>query len=155
MGCGASRAPAVEDVAGPLSPTPQSDSKGHQQQPKQTTGSAAQVVPAFQDVEDDAKSVAALSVGLPPVPSPQAAASVRSAYANANANANALPARLALAHSKLKRRYDCIVVGSGYGGSIAALRAAQHGKTVAVLELGKVRSGSEAVGDGEEPLHWP
>lgn len=33
--------------------------------------------------------------------------------------------------------YDVIVIGSGPGGAVAALRAAEHGKTVLVIESGK------------------
>lgn len=35
------------------------------------------------------------------------------------------------------RRYDAVIVGSGFGGSINALRLAEAGKTVLVLERGK------------------
>src|ERR1700724_2080822 len=34
--------------------------------------------------------------------------------------------------------YDCIVIGSGPGGYVAAIRAAQLGKTTAVIEADKV-----------------
>ena len=36
--------------------------------------------------------------------------------------------------AELKPHYDVVVVGSGYGGSIAACRAASAGKTVCLLE---------------------
>jgi cholesterol oxidase len=36
-----------------------------------------------------------------------------------------------------KERFDAVVVGSGFGGSIAALRLAESGKSVAVLERGR------------------
>ncbi len=44
---------------------------------------------------------------------------------------------LADARSKLAVRYDAIVVGSGYGGAIAAARLAERGKSVCVLERGR------------------
>ena len=47
--------------------------------------------------------------------------------------------RLAIAATALKPRYDAIVVGSGYGGGVAACRLARMGVEVAVLERGRER----------------
>lgn len=37
----------------------------------------------------------------------------------------------------MRPEYDVVVIGSGYGGGVAASRMARAGKSVAVLELGK------------------
>jgi cholesterol oxidase len=44
---------------------------------------------------------------------------------------------LSLPIEHLKSRYDVVVIGSGYGGGIAASRLARAGKTVCVLERGR------------------
>ena len=49
---------------------------------------------------------------------------------------NSFP-RLSSEHSEIEKLYDVIVIGSGYGASIAASRCARAGQTVCVLERGK------------------
>jgi cholesterol oxidase len=56
--------------------------------------------------------------------------------------------RLSKSISELKLRYDVIVVGSGYGGGVAASRLARAGKRVAVLERGR----EFAIGDFPDRL---
>jgi cholesterol oxidase len=46
-------------------------------------------------------------------------------------------ARLSLPLDRLRERYEVVVVGSGYGGSIAASRLARLGRSVCVLERGR------------------
>ena len=57
--------------------------------------------------------------------------------------------RLARSLDRLEPRYDVVVVGSGYGGGVAASRLARAGKRVAVLERGR-----EFV-TGEFPSRFP
>lgn len=45
--------------------------------------------------------------------------------------------KIATPPDQLQVRYDAIVVGSGYGGGVAACRLARAGKSVAVLERGR------------------
>lgn len=44
---------------------------------------------------------------------------------------------------KLKKRYDYIIIGSGFGGSVSALRLAEKGYSVLVIEKGKWFSGED------------
>ena len=57
--------------------------------------------------------------------------------------------RLASPLDRMLPRYDAVVVGSGYGGGVAASRLARMGKRVAVLERGR-----ELV-TGEFPARFP
>ncbi len=57
--------------------------------------------------------------------------------------------RLAKPQSALKPHYDVVIVGSGYGGGVAASRLARAGKRVAVLERGR------EVLTGEFPARFP
>src|SRR5438046_5789713 len=49
-------------------------------------------------------------------------------------------------------RYDVLVVGSGFGGSVAALRLAEKGYRVAVMEMGR-RWTPENLPDSTWSLH--
>ena len=55
--------------------------------------------------------------------------------------------RLSKSVADLKLRYDVVVVGSGYGGGVAASRMSRAGKRVAVLERGQ-----EFAGGRKEPF---
>lgn len=57
--------------------------------------------------------------------------------------------RLSKSIADLKLHYDVVVVGSGYGGGVAASRLARCGKRVAVLERGREFS----IGDFPDRLH--
>ncbi len=48
--------------------------------------------------------------------------------------------------------YDVVIIGSGFGGSVAALRAAEKGYRVGVMEAGIVLSGAGVRGAATEAL---
>ena len=50
-----------------------------------------------------------------------------------------MTSRLAVARADLKSHYEVVVVGSGYGGSIAASRVARRGRSVCLFERGAER----------------
>lgn len=57
----------------------------------------------------------------------------------------------------LRRSYDCVVIGSGYGGAVAASRMARTGESVCVLERGKEKWPGEYPGGPAaalDELHW-
>src|SRR4051812_12295967 len=59
-------------------------------------------------------------------------------YAQPNGStSNNIYNRLSIPYSELKNHYDVVVIGSGYGASIAACRSARAGLSVCVLEKGK------------------
>lgn len=56
----------------------------------------------------------------------------------------------------MRHSYDTVVIGSGYGGGVAASRMARAGKHVCVLERGKERWPGEypvSAGDALKQLH--
>lgn len=61
-----------------------------------------------------------------------------SASASVPSGAQKFP-RLSLPVPMMRLEYDAVVIGSGYGGGVAASRAARAGKSVCVLELGRER----------------
>lgn len=57
---------------------------------------------------------------------------------NGNAGAKRFP-RISRPVELLRHSYDVVVIGSGYGGGVAASRMARGRQTVCVLERGKER----------------
>lgn len=57
----------------------------------------------------------------------------------------------------LRRDYDCVVIGSGYGGAVAASRMARAGESVCVLERGREKWPGEypsGTREAADELHW-
>ncbi|RYP91482.1 hypothetical protein DL770_002421 [Monosporascus sp. CRB-9-2] len=65
--------------------------------------------------------------------------------------------RLSKSVELMRNSYDCVVIGSGYGGGVAASRMARAGESVCVLERGKERWPGEYpndTGDALEQVHY-
>ncbi|OTB06144.1 hypothetical protein M426DRAFT_118907 [Hypoxylon sp. CI-4A] len=65
--------------------------------------------------------------------------------------------RIAKPVELMRHSYDCVVIGSGYGGGVAASRMARAGESVCLLERGKERWPGEYpddTGDAIEQLHY-
>ncbi|KAH7120954.1 hypothetical protein B0J11DRAFT_589799 [Dendryphion nanum] len=82
---------------------------------------------------------------------------IRNGIANLQNNGNIKEdtpkfSRLSLPRSSMRPVYDVIVIGSGYGGGIAASRMARAGKSVAILELGSERWPGEYPRSSKEVL---
>ncbi|KAI1438703.1 glucose-methanol-choline oxidoreductase [Xylaria sp. CBS 124048] len=57
----------------------------------------------------------------------------------------------------MRHAYDCVVIGSGYGGGVAAARMSRAGKNVCLLERGRERWPGEfpsGTGDALDQLHY-
>ncbi|CAJ2507452.1 Uu.00g086380.m01.CDS01 [Anthostomella pinea] len=57
----------------------------------------------------------------------------------------------------MRHSYDCVVIGSGYGGGVAASRMARAGESVCLLERGKERWPGEypnSTGDAVNQVHY-
>lgn len=118
-------------------------------QPDGATVHADEVI-AVVDTEGKASAAPAPSAAAPkPAPAPAAkpapapAAASVSTYASAPASA---PATTGGAPASAQADFDVIVIGSGPGGYIAAIRAAQLGKSVACIEEWKDPAGKPRLG---------
>lgn len=58
-------------------------------------------------------------------------------YADGDGSSESRFPRISKPVELLRGEYDCVVIGSGYGGAVAASRMARAGETVCVLERGK------------------
>ena len=96
-------------------------------------------------VDTEAKASAATPAATP-APAPAAAPASAAASASASAPAPVSAPAGGGASASAKADFDVIVIGSGPGGYIAAIRAAQLGKTVACIEEWKDEAGKPRLG---------
>lgn len=78
-------------------------------------------------------------------------------YADGDGGSESRFPRISRPVELLRAEYDCVVIGSGYGGAVAASRMARTGETVCVLERGKEKwPGEYPTGskDAFGELHW-
>lgn len=87
--------------------------------------------------EDDASSSSGLSACSEPL-------------LNSDGNSKNTFPRISKPVELLRHSYDCVVIGSGYGGSIAASRMARAGQSVCLLERGEERWPGEYPTDSME-----
>ena len=74
-----------------------------------------------------------------PISKPQAKVqSIQAIQSRENLSSKQFP-RISRPVELLKSSYDVVVIGSGYGGSVAASRMARGRQSVCLLELGKER----------------
>lgn len=78
-------------------------------------------------------------------------------YADSDGGAEHQFPRISKPVELLRGSYDCVVIGSGYGGAVAASRMARAGETVCVLERGKEKWPGEYPSGAKSALselHW-
>ncbi|KAI1076036.1 glucose-methanol-choline oxidoreductase [Whalleya microplaca] len=74
-----------------------------------------------------------------------------------NARTTAQCPRISKSAELMRNSYDCVVIGSGYGGGVAASRMARAGQSVCLLERGRERwpgEYPEETGDSLKQVHY-
>jgi hypothetical protein len=86
------------------------------------------------------------------IPSAQSEASPLRIKSDGNTSTEPKHPRISRPVALMRSSYDCVVIGSGYGGGVAASRMARSGQSVCVLERGKERWPGEYPKDTNEVL---